>query len=170
MEKLRLPKEMEAYKLALDKYLFSLYTGLRFSDISELKPQSLVLEEGKEWLVLNTKKTSEPVRIPIHLLFEGRALDIFYNYVGSGVTVFPFQYNHLLNADLKKVIEHAGIKKKITFHTARHTTATFLLYKGVNITTVQKLLGHRRIETTQIYGKVMDMTLLNDLKNVSYSR
>ncbi len=161
---------MEAYKLALDKYLFSLYTGLRFSDISELKPQSLVLEEGKEWLVLNTKKTSEPVRIPIHLLFEGRALDIFYNYVGSGVTVFPFQYNHLLNADLKKVIEHAGIKKKITFHTARHTTATFLLYKGVNITTVQKLLGHRRIETTQIYGKVMDMTLLNDLKNVSYSR
>lgn len=49
-------------------------------------------------------------------------------------------------------------------HTARHTNATLLIYKGVNITTVQKLLGHKNVRTTQIYAMVMDRTLVHDLE------
>ena len=58
----------------------------------------------------------------------------------------------------------AGIEKHFSFHSARHTNATLLIYKGVNITTVQKLLGHRDLSTTQIYSDVMESTIVRDLK------
>ena len=67
------------------------------------------------------------------------------------------------------------IKKNLTFHIARHTFATTItLSNGVPIETVSKLLGHTKIATTQIYAKVIerkvsdDMKLLNDrLKETS---
>lgn len=170
IENLRLPKEKSLYQLALDKFLFAVYTGLRYGDVSALKPENLVIMDGKEWLMIDTQKTDEAVRIPIYLLFDGKALDIYYKYVGIQTTVFPYQKNDTINSHLVEITKLAGIKKHVTFHVARHTQATYLLYKGVNITTVQKLLGHRRIETTQIYGKVMDLTIENELKNVSFSR
>ena len=52
----------------------------------------------------------------------------------------------------------------VLFHTSRHTNATLLIYNGVNITTVQKLLGHKSVKTTQVYASVMDRTIVNDLK------
>jgi len=170
IENLRLPKDKELYQMALDKYLFSCYTGLRFSDMAALKPDNLIMEDGKEWLILDMVKTAEQIRIPIYLPFYTKALDIFYNYVGKEITVFPEQPNKMVNQHLKAIATEAKINKKVTFHTARHTQATYLLYKGVSITTVQKLLGHKRLETTQIYGKVMDMTVINELQNVSFTR
>ena len=56
------------------------------------------------------------------------------------------------------------LAQPITFHTARHTNATLLIYNGVNITTVQKLLGHKSVKTTQVYTNVMDMTIVHDLE------
>jgi len=170
VENLRLTKDNEIYQLTLDKYLFSCYTGLRFSDISALKPTNLIIEDGKEWLILDMLKTSDPIRIPLYLPFYSKALDIFYKYVSKAVTVFKYQTNTIVNLHLKEIAKEAKINKKITFHTARHTQATYLLYKGVSITTVQKLLGHKNLATTQIYGKVMDMTVINELKNVSFNR
>ena len=52
----------------------------------------------------------------------------------------------------------------VLFHTHRHTNATLLIYKGVNITTVQKLLGHKNVKTTQVYAEVMDPTIVRDLE------
>ena len=58
----------------------------------------------------------------------------------------------------------AGISTHISFHTARHTNATLLVYKGVNITTVQKLLGHKNIRTTQYYADILPQGIVNDLE------
>ena len=60
----------------------------------------------------------------------------------------------------------------ITFHTARHTCATLLVHQGVPITTVQRLLGHTSVKTTQIYSEVMDETMIKDLMraNKKYNR
>lgn len=167
-ESLVLSKKEKKLQVALDLFLFAIYTGLRYSDIINLKPTNLTVIDGKEWLSLKMKKTNDIIRLPIYTLFDGKALDILYKYVGDNSTVFPFRNNKMLNFDLKEITKKLGIKKHITFHIARHTTATYLLYKGVSITTVKKLLGHRRIETTQIYSKVMDMTMINELKNISY--
>ena len=60
----------------------------------------------------------------------------------------------------------------ITFHTSRHTCATLLVHQGVPITTVQKLLGHTSVKTTEIYSEVFDETIIKDLTraNQKYSK
>ncbi len=170
LEALTIPDSQPIEQLAKDKFMFAVYTGLRYGDLSELRADSLTMENGKEYLTLNMIKTGDTIKVPIAMLFDGRGLDIFYKYAKAGQpTIFPFQRNDEANRQLRKVIELAGIGKHVTYHMARHSYATYLLYKGVSITTVQKLLGHRRLETTMIYSKVMDMTVERELQKVSFS-
>ena len=76
-----------------------------------------------------------------------------------------------INSDTNKILseiaQHAKIRKHFTFHTARHTCATLLVHQGVAITTVQKILGHTSVKTTQIYSEVMSDTIIKDLKSVN---
>lgn len=58
-----------------------------------------------------------------------------------------------------------GYQKDFISH-SRHTNATLLIYNGVNITTVQKLLGHKSVKTTQVYTNIMDMTIVHDLEKI----
>ena len=62
------------------------------------------------------------------------------------------------------------LAQPITFHVSRHTCATLLVHQGVAITTVQKLLGHTSVKTTQIYSEVLSSTIVRDLKNVQRKR
>lgn len=72
--------------------------------------------------------------------------------------------NHDANVMLSEVVKTAKINKRVTWHTARHTCATLLVYQGVPITTVQKILGHSSLRTTQIYSEIMPRTVVKDLK------
>ena len=83
-----------------------------------------------------------------------------YNLMPEGNTKDEFVFSGLeyskIVRPLKEWIEESGINKKITFHNFRHTFATLQLSKGTDIYTVSKMLGHKNVATTQIYGKVMD--------------
>ncbi len=70
--------------------------------------------------------------------------------------IFSLPCDGYLNKLLKDWVKSSGIKKRITFHTSRHTNATLLLSLGVDLYTVSKLLGHTQIKTTQIYAKIVD--------------
>lgn len=82
-------------------------------------------------------------------------------------TLFPRISNREMNRSLKLIGEICEIKKRLTFHLARHTLATTVtLLNGVTIETISKLLGHTKLSTTMIYTHVMqskvglDMSLL----------
>ena len=77
---------------------------------------------------------------------------------------FHVRDNSNVNKELIIIARLAGVAIFVSFHTARHTNATLLIYNGVNITTVQKLLGHKSVKTTQIYTNVMDATIISDLE------
>jgi site-specific recombinase XerD len=81
--------------------------------------------------------------------------------------MFPVISNQKLNSYLKEVADLCGIKKHLTFHLARHTFATSVtLSNGVPIETVSKMLGHTTIRTTQIYAKVVEQKVSQDMANL----
>jgi len=167
-ENIRINPDKTHLQTALDKFIFSVYTGLRYGDVHQLKTNSLVTENGNEYLNLIIGKTNQKLKLPIYLPMFSKALDIFYKYASmNNETVFEHQHNNFLNRQIKELAAMAEINKTVTFHVARHTQATCLLYKGVSLTTVQKLLGHKKIETTQIYAKTMDATIKNELEKIT---
>ena len=164
LEAVKLPPDEKELKHSLDAFLFCCYTGLRYSDFVSLKEQDIVEVESHPWLIFHSVKTGVEVRLPLQLLFDGKAWELLGKYQGMWSAFFRLKSNTSVNNDLRKIGKQAGISKHISFHTARHTNATLLLYQGANITTVQKLLGHRNIGTTQIYSEVMDTTVVRDLE------
>lgn len=78
--------------------------------------------------------------------------------------MFPVPSNQKVNAYLKEIADVCGIHKNLTFHVARHTMATTVcLVNGVPIESLSKVLGHTNIKTTQLYAKITDEKLSNDL-------
>ena len=171
LEQLSLTKPELSFQHVLDMFLFCCYTGLRYSDVVRLTNDHFHLIDEKLWLIYTTVKTNVQVRLPLPLLFKGKAVELYEKYKKiPNETLFDFskKSNSYINHQLKQIGKAANIDKKITFHTARHTNATLLLYKGVSITTVQKLLGHKSVKTTEIYSKIMDITLVRDLENANF--
>lgn len=158
------------YLHVLDMFLFCCYTGLRFSDVTRLTNENFHLVDNVLWLTYTTFKTNIQVRLPLTLLFKGKPVELYEKYQQrQAKRLFDYsdKSNSYINLQLKKIQRIANINKRLTFHMARHTNATLLLYKGVHITTVQKLLGHKSVKTTEIYSKVMDMTIVRDLENAN---
>ena len=160
-------KGREAY--IRDVALFAVYTGLRFSDINSLTSDNIVMEGGNMWIVKTPEKTKKSsgitVRLPIYALFDGKAVSLIEKYkkierlthVGN---------NAAANRTLKDIIKKIGIpaSRKITFHTLRHSCASMLIAKGVPITTVQKILGHAKMDMTLNYAHMTTQVVKYDIE------
>lgn len=164
LEEMDIPTEYSNASHVLDAFLFCCYTGLRYSDFINMSERNIVYIDNTPWIVFQTQKTGTEIKLPLHLLFKGKGWNILCKYQGDLDAFFSLQSNSKTNKELEYIGKLAGIEKHISFHTARHTNATLLLYKGASITTVQKLLGHRNISTTQIYSEVLNNTIIRDLE------
>lgn len=138
--------------------------NMRYSDFVNMKPENIVEMHQETWLIYKSIKTGTEVRLPLYLLFNGKGIQILNKYQANLQDFFHLRDNSNVNKELIIITRLAGLSKKVSFHTARHTNATLLIYNGVNITIVQKLLGHKSVKTTQIYTNVMDMTIISDLE------
>lgn len=164
----RLEPDKPALRHVLDAFLYCCYTGLRYSDFVSLKSEHLVMHDGHMWMEKNSVKTGAELMLPLWLLGGGKAMHIMQAYPNIE-TFAKIGCNPDVNRKLKILTDRAGIRKRITFHSARHTCATTLVYYGTPITTVQKVLGHSKISTTQIYSDVHQQTLVRDLSRLSTS-
>ena len=149
--------ETDCYNNAVKQaFLFSCYCGLRVSDIKRLKWCNIISDGKQKKIEITMQKTQKQISIPLpkngenYLPKRGEADDF----------VFDLPMFDAITKNVKRWAKTAGISKNITFHTARHTYATLLLSKDVNLAFIQKLLGHQRIETTQIYADIIDNKLI----------
>lgn len=133
----------ESNKLILGYFLFSCMTGLRISDVYELTRDSLSTEveftsikTGKDQIIALNNKAVEVIEANEDLFVK-------------------FPVPEVMNRKLKTIATTLGIKKKISFHVARHTFATNFLRMGGQVTKLQVLLGHSKIETTMIYVHIL---------------
>ncbi len=153
-------------ELVRDLFIFSCYTSLSYIDVIHLTEDNICVGiDGEEWIYYRREKTTKPIRIPL----LPKALSIMEKYKNHRKAVsvgklFPKISNQKLNSYLKEIADICGIKKNLTFHIARHTFATTVtLSNGMPIETVSKLLGHSRISTTQIYAKVIERKVSDDM-------
>ncbi|MCI5582006.1 MAG: site-specific integrase [Phocaeicola plebeius] len=168
LEELQLAKANTCLQHTLDAFLFCCYTGLRYSDFTHQLPTNLHQSGGHIWLIFSSVKTSIESKIPLDLIFQGKALAIMNKYAGREKEFFSLPPNSLVNKRLNRLGRLAHINKHFSFHSARHTNATLLIYMGAQITTVQKLLGHRNVKTTQGYSDVLAETIVKDLQNCKF--
>lgn len=145
-------------------FLFSCFTGLRFSDVITLKKAHIQIEKDKEGkpfhtLVIRPIKTTRTSGQLLKAPLSEQAVKILADVKSNRKSQLVFDAlpeKNVVNSWLKKWADAAEIKKNLHFHAARHTFATLCLTSGIDIYTVSKLLGHTRIDATQIYAKIID--------------
>jgi integrase len=167
LEHITLSRKRHALCHSLDAFLFCCYTGLRYSDFIRMEQKNFIQSDNGLWMVFKSQKTGAVTQLPLSHLFQGKAVRILCRYTDIN-DFFHIKPNASVNKDLIRIGKLAGLAKHFSFHTARHTNATLLLYKGVQLATVQKLLGHRNIKTTQVYGEVLPQTIVKELKKCKF--
>jgi integrase/recombinase XerD len=148
-------------------------SGLRVSEICSLPMNSIDIEEGfarvfgkgsKERVIPVGRHAILSVRNYLHggrpfLTKEGTGSELFLSMRGKAIsrkTVWVL---------VKQYAKKAGIEKKVSPHGLRHSFATHLLMGGADVRSVQEMLGHADIGTTQIYTQVGSDRLLDEHAN-----
>lgn len=161
--------EMERLEHVRDIFLFCCYTGLAYADVKKLTHDNISKGLDEEyWIFVDRTKTGSSSNVPLLPI----AAEIMNKYkehpmaVNLG-TILPVISNQKMNAYLKEMATLCKINKNITFHMARHTFATTVtLSNGVSIETVSSMLGHKNLKTTQIYAKVVQEKVSQDMKKL----
>ncbi len=162
-------KEMTSERLqrVKDIFVFSCFTGLAYTDVRGLKKSEVVMgNDGRLWIDTRRDKTKVAVYVP--LLDIPRAILERYADTTSHDRLLSIPANQKVNDYLKEIAAICGIDKNLTFHIARHTFATTVtLENGVALETVQKMLGHKNIRTTQVYAKMTKRRIGMEMENLA---
>ncbi len=159
-------KEFDCKRLeqVRDVFIFCCYCGLSYIDVKQLTVNNISTSfDGKLWIMTHRQKTDTPVNVPLLNI----PLEILKKYEGMlpKGQLLPVLSNQKVNSYLKEIADLCGINKNVTFHLARHTFATTTtLSKGVPIETVSKMLGHTNIRTTQIYARITNEKISQDME------
>lgn len=145
-----------------DIFVFSCFCGLAYIDVKKLREENIRTSfDGNLWIMGKREKTDVSFTIPM-LDIPKSILDKYKGTLPNKM-ILPVPSNQKMNAYLKEIGDLCGINKELTFHLARHSFATLTLSKGVSIESVSKMLGHTNIKTTQIYARITDAKIGNDM-------
>ncbi|MEM8999739.1 MAG: site-specific integrase [Bacteroidota bacterium] len=159
--------DIERLNQVRDIFLFCCFTGLSYSDVKKLSADHIVWNiKGNP--IIKTQRTKTNTKCTVPLLPPAQSIlskyeDFQENHPKK--LLLPVISNQKLNAYLKEIADVSGINKRLTFHLSRHTFATTVtLANGVPIESVSRMLGHQSLRTTQIYAKVLDKKLVEDME------
>ena len=152
-----------------DIFIFSCFTGLAYIDVKKLVREKIQEGlDGQLWIMIKRGKTGTDVKVPLLEV----PLGILEKYKDTDESselskpLLPVLSNQKMNSYLKEIGDLCGIEKNLTFHCARHTFATNALSHGMPVESLAKMLGHSNIKTTQIYAKITDHKLNQDMENL----
>jgi site-specific recombinase XerD len=150
-----------------DVFVFCCFTGLSYVDVKALKEEHIQRSfDGQLWIKIKRQKTN--IQSNVRLLSIPQQILEKYSGKCENGFLLPVPESPHGNNRLKKLGKECEIATKVTFHLARHTFATTVtLEKGVPIESVSKMLGHTNINTTQIYARIVDKKVSNDMEILS---
>lgn len=149
-----------------DMFLFSCFTGLSYIDMRNLRFDNVQTFGSEKWI--NTSRCKTGTDVSVRLFDLPQTIIKRHSGCGVGGRIFRMPSNGWCNSCLRRVMLAAGIERRITFHSARHTFATSVtLAQGVAIETISKLLGHKDIRTTQIYASVTHSQVRREMSLLS---
>lgn len=145
--------------------MFSLLTGIRYSDIAKLTWEEVQYSKSEGYYIrFKQQKTDRPVTLPIS--------QEAFEFLGKKEAQCKRVFYNLKKWDVDRLlpiwVKDASIEKHITFHCFRHTYATLQMAAGTDIFTVSKMLGHKNIKTTQIYTKIIDEKKRETTNKISF--
>lgn len=147
----KLDKKLERTR---DVFIFCCFTGLSYIDVFKLTKEKINLSiDGQQWIMGKREKTDMDYFIPM-MEIPKKILEKYKNETFKDGKLLPVKVSLTVNRHLKEISEICGISKHLTFHLSRHTFATLTMSKGVSLESVSKMLGHKNIQTTQIYAKM----------------
>ena len=162
-------KEINIQRLDVirDLFIFQCYTGFAYKDLAALKKENIEIGiDGHKWIVIRRGKTGVTCRIPIFPVTES-IIKKYASHIEVLISgkLLPVPSNQKMNAYLKEVAAICGINKDLHSHLGRHSYATTVtLSNGIPMETVSKLLGHSKLQTTQIYAKVVNQKVEDDIE------
>ena len=165
-------KEISIERLAevRDVFVFCCHTGYAYKDAAKLTADHLGIGiNGRQWIYTSRQKNDNVANVPLLDI----ALEIIDKYKDHPKCVkegklLPMKSNQKLNTYLKELADICEIRKPLTMHIARHTFATtVLLANGVSMEATSKMLGHSSIKTTQIYGKIVESRVADEMEMLS---
>lgn len=138
-----------------DMFLFCCFCGLSYIDLKHLKYSDIT----DNIIMMNRSKTKNPCFIPILPI----PLVLIEKYRSKKEYIFPVPTNKQMNDRFKPIGTACSIRKTLTMHVARRTFATLMITKGMPIESIAKMLGHSDLKTTQIYAKILDQKILDEI-------
>ena len=140
-------------------FLFACFVGLRYSDLRTLRWSDVIEEDGEVRIEKMMHKTWHMVYIPV-----GSTAKAYLPKRGAiDALVFPDLPKNIgvIDTVIRQWTADAGIQKKVTFYSSRHTFATLSLTQGADLYVVSQLLGHKEIRTTEGYAEIIDTKRTN---------
>lgn len=156
------PMEDPKLELARRMFIFSSFCGLAYVDVYRLYPHHVGrAADGRLYIREKRGKTNAEAFVPLHPVAE-RIL-MLYNTTDDTKPVFPLPIRDIMWHEIHAVGNALDFKENLSHHAARHTFGTLLLSASISIESIAKMMGHTNISSTQIYARITDQKISEDM-------
>jgi len=163
------PMHEPMLELARRTFVFSCFTALAYVDVYRLYPHHIgKTAKGRLYIRTRRAKTNVEAFIPLHPVAE--QIMLLYNTTDDSNPVFPLPKRDVIWHEVHQIGVSTGLKENLSYHMARHSCGTLMLSSGIPIESISKMMGHTNITSTQVYAKVTDDKISEDMDRLMERR